>query len=541
MDCWGLRVSIWVLLVLNLVCCSRGIDEYYVNCGSSSNVTLGNITYVADRSASRFLSTPQDILADSNSNSISPDSPVYRTARIFTGPSRYTFPITQSGRHWIRLHFLPFVYQTYNMSSASFNVFSQSNPLLTRFTLSGGASVREYSVNISTRDLVITFSPLGNSFAYVNALEVVSVPDGLIRDAAELVSSGTFTGLVNQAFETVARVNMGGPLVSLVNDTLGRTWVSDYRFLSNPQVSTNRSNIPAVQYEAGFATQTNAPPTVYGTCTKMNSDDNPNSNFNVTWGFPVDPGFQYLIRLHFCDIVSTAANELLFHVYIDTARVLQDFDLITQVQHLATAYYRDFVTQSHVRGTLNISIGPSSRAGYPDAFLSGVEIMKMNNSEGSLAGTSTLPSFGHSSTNVGMIVGVCVGVAVVVILVIVGVLFFVRRKRRMDRLNSKTWVPISINGTFSHTMGSATGTTVSVGSNMSYRIPFVALQEATNNVDKSWVIGVGLAFGKVYKGFLNDDLKVAVKRGNPRSQQGLAEFRTEIEMLSQFRHRHLSP
>ncbi|KAE8664980.1 putative NOT transcription complex subunit VIP2 [Hibiscus syriacus] len=67
---------------------------------------------------------------------------------------------------------------------------------------------------------------------------------------------------------------------------------------------------------------------------------------------------------------------------------------------------------------------------------------------------------------------------------------------------------------------------------------FLAVQEAINNFDESWVIGIG-GFGKVYKGELNDGTKVAVKRGNPRSQQGLAEFQTEIEMLSQFRHRHL--
>ncbi|KAI3450475.1 hypothetical protein Pfo_007140 [Paulownia fortunei] len=533
MGCGVLRFSIWVLLILNLVCCSRGfdpVDKYYVNCGSSSDVVVGNITYVADRSASGFLSTPQDIFADSNLNSITPseDSQLYRTARIFTGPSRYTFSIRQGGRHWIRLHLYPFVYQNYDMKSASFSVFSQKTTLLSDFSPQN-ASVKEYSVNVASGDLVITFSPSTNSFAYVNALEVVSVPDDLIRDDASLFNPPrSFNGLVTQALETVARVNMGGPLVSLVNDTLGRTWVSDRSFLLYPNLATNVSNIPAVRYPQGGATSDAAPQTVYGTCTKMNSEGDPRSNFNVTWGFKVDQGFQYLIRLHFCDIVSSAANQLLFNVYIDT--FLNG--------RLATAFFMDFVTPSMDGNSLSISIGPSPRSSYPDALLNGLEIMKISNSN-SLSGASILPKFPGSKKKVGMIVGISVGVPVA--LIVIGVLFFMQRRRKQERLgHSKTWVPISVNGGTSHTMGSkySTGTTVSVGSNLSYRIPFAAVQEATNNFDESWVIGIG-GFGKVYKGVLNDGTKVAVKRGNPRSQQGLAEFRTEIEMLSQFRHRHL--
>ncbi|KAE8680492.1 Receptor-like protein kinase THESEUS 1 [Hibiscus syriacus] len=223
--------------------------------------------------------------------------------------------------------------------------------------------------------------------------------------------------------------------------------------------------------------------------------------------------------------------------------VVGDLDLSTYlVNVLAAAYYMDYVTESATSNKLQVSIGPSNLHGtYPDAILNGLEIMKMNNSDGSLSGLGTISGSSSSSKkNVGAIVGVSVGVAAGVLLA--GVLFMLCRKRRQllrQRL-SKTWVPFSINGGTSHTMGSkySKGTTVSINSNMSYHVPFLAVQEATNNFDESWVIGIG-GFGKVYKGELNDGTKVAVKRGNPQSQQGLAEFQTEIEMLSQFRHRHL--
>lgn len=54
------------------------------------------------------------------------------------------------------------------------------------------------------------------------------------------------------------------------------------------------------------------------------------------------------------------------------------------------------------------------------------------------------------------------------------------------------------------------------------------------------VIGVG-GFGKVYRGVMQDGTKVAIKRrnGHLSSGQGLSEFQTEIEVLSNVRHRHL--
>ncbi|KAM7462721.1 hypothetical protein LguiA_030842 [Lonicera macranthoides] len=61
----------------------------------------------------------------------------------------------------------------------------------------------------------------------------------------------------------------------------------------------------------------------------------------------------------------------------------------------------------------------------------------------------------------------------------------------------------------------------------------------THNFDESLVIGQG-GFGKVYKGVIdNETIVVAVKRLSSTSKQGDSEFRTEIEMLSKFRHTHI--
>ncbi|KAK8683546.1 hypothetical protein V6N13_039605 [Hibiscus sabdariffa] len=477
MGCKVFESLFWVSSILCLALFARGFtpaDNFLIDCGSPSNTTVGDRVFMADNLASKLLSAPENVLGNtSKSVTSSDDSPLYQTARIFTGVSKYTFSISRPGRHWIRLYFYPFAYASYNMSMAKFDVFTDNHGLLSSFSVQS-LLVKEFSVNVTANSLAITFSPSGNSFAFINALEVVSVPDQLIPDTAGSVqSSVSFQGLTRQALETVARVNMGGPTVSFENDTLWRTWVPDQRFLVEKNLALSVSNIGAVKYVAGGSTEDIAPNSVYGTCTRMNSVNDSSSNFNVTWEFDVDPGFQYLVRFHFCDIVSEALNQLYFDVFIDSSMVVQDLDLSTyMVNVLAAAYYMDYVTQSATSNKLRVSIGPTNIQGtYPDAILNGLEIMKMNNSDGSLSGLGTIDSSSSSSKkNVGAIVGVSVGVASGVLLA--GVLFMLCRKRRRlarQRL-SKTWVPFSINGGTSHTMGSkySKGTTVSIDSNMSY-------------------------------------------------------------------------
>uniref|UniRef100_A0A2P2KR40 Kinase family protein n=1 Tax=Rhizophora mucronata TaxID=61149 RepID=A0A2P2KR40_RHIMU len=547
MDNRGSNCLYWFLSILSLACLSRGYtpaDNYLIDCGSSTDTTVGNRVFLADSSASKLLSTPKEILAStSTSVTSSNDSLLYQTARILNGTSKYTFSISQPGRHWIRLYFYPFVYSSYNMSMSSFDVSTQNHVLLSNFSPKTYA-VKEFCVNVTSSNLVVTFTPSNNLLAFLNALEVVSVPDALLNNEPSTVNPvGKFQDLPWQALETVFRVNMGGPAVSMENDTLGRTWVPDQNFLVQDDVVKDISNIKAVQYVTGMATQDIAPPVVYGTAARMNSSGDPNSNFNVTWKFSVDPAYRYLVRFHFCDL-SKMLNELYFNVYIDSWLLVDGLDLSSVSNNiLGAAYYMDYITAPTISDKLIVSVGPthSVSGAYPDAILNGLEIMKMNNSMGSLDGPVLVVSDTSSNNkDVHKIVGSTIGA--VAALVLAGGLFMFIRKRRKQagKGHSKTWIPLSISGGTSHTLGSkySNGTTTSLTSNTGYRIPFAAVQEATNNFDESLVIGIG-GFGKVYEGVLSEGTKVAVKRGNPRSQQGLSEFQTEIEMLSQFRHRHL--
>ncbi|VVB13194.1 unnamed protein product [Arabis nemorensis] len=531
-----------VLTISCLICICHGFtppDNYLINCGSPDNSTVMDRVFMSDKLASNLLTSPKEILASQDSNS---GPGIYLTARVFTGVSTYKFSITR-GRHWVRLHFDPFDYQNFQMGSAKFAVSSQTHVLLSDFTVKKRI-VKEYSLNVTTDDLVLTFTPSGSSFAFVNAIEVISVPDTLITASPKFIgNSATFQqSMSSQALETIHRVNMGGPLVTPNNDTLTRTWQPDSDFLLEKNLAKTVSKPAAVKFVPSYATEDTAPRTVYGTCTEMNSVDNPSSNFNVTWEFEVDPGFQYYFRFHFCDIVSLSLNQLYFDVYVDSLVAVLNVDLSTYVNTLAGAYSMDFVTQSP-KGTnkIRVSIGPSAlNTDYPNAIVNGLEIMKMNNSKGQLSIGTFVPGSSPSTKqkNVGLIIGATIGPLLA--LVFLGSCFFVlfkKRKRSQDG-HSKTWMPFSINGTSGGSKYSNGTTLTSITTNANYRIPFAAVKDATNNFDESRNIGVG-GFGKVYKGELNDGTKVAVKRGNPKSQQGLAEFRTEIEMLSQFRHRHL--
>lgn len=529
-------------------------DNYLIDCGSKNNITVGERSFSADIPSLYLSIAPnEEIFANTSSSNLQVPSAIYLTARVFTQQSSYTFSIQQKGRHWVRLHFFPFSYQKYNLTSAIFSIATQDFGLLYNFQIQNSSHVlKEYLINVTEDTLVLTFIPSNNSLAFVNAIEVVSVPDNLVSDTAQAVPlPNTYSGLSEHAFETIYRLNMGGPLITPDNDTLGRYWDPDTSFLVLSSSAKNVSiSTDSVVYQ-GLATSEIAPNQVYATAEEMATASVSNQNFNISWWFTVDPEYQYFIRMHFCDIVSSTLNQLYFNVYINNDNVLNDFDLSTETQNtLAAAYYTDFVVVNISTGSKNlfVKVGPSLDIHIDNAhnaILNGLEIMKMSNSKRSLDGSFSPNSSIGSKRNskVGPIVGSVVGVFVALGLLTV-IYFFCCCPRSHTKLSTITWLPLPLYGGHSETIGSK-GSKVSAGSHASSgpsslgrHFTFAEIQEATKSFDESLILGVG-GFGKVFEGILEDGTKVAVKRGNRSSEQGIAEFRTEIEMLSKLRHRHL--
>ena len=528
------------------------VDNYLIACGSSRNVNFQGRIFVPDSEhSSLVLKIDNSSIASSNS---SVPSPIYQSARVFSGISSYKFEIEQKGRHWLRLYFYTLPKSGQSLKSALMSVVTDNFVLLNSFTFNnynGSYMSKEYAINVTSNTLTITFIPLNNSIAFINAIEVVSIPDEVLPDQAlALNPTAPFSGLSELALETVYRLNMGGPLLTAQNDTLGRTWENDVKYLHVNSSAVNVSVNPAnIKYPTSVTPET-APNLVYASAEMMGNANVPVVNFNITWVFTVDRNFTYFVRVHFCDIVSMSLNTLVFNLFINDDTALPSLDLSSITNDLSVPYYKDYVSNSSVDSdTLTVSVGPDTMADTTNATINGLEIMKISNKfrslDGRLSVESLLPRSPSNNRNIGIIVGSIVGAVAVMVGIGLCYCFLVARKSKTTQ-QGHPWLPLPLYGN-SQTMTkmsttsqkSGTASCISLASSHLGRLfMFQEIMDATNKFDESLLLGVG-GFGRVYKGTLEDGTKVAVKRGNPRSEQGIAEFRTEIEMLSKLRHRHL--
>ncbi|CAA7392354.1 unnamed protein product [Spirodela intermedia] len=556
------------------------VDSYRIACGSPQKLTVHGQEFLPDTERSSFSlkSSGDGALSAAAAAAASLPSPIYQSLRFFPEPASYRFEIRRQGRHWVRLYFSPIAGagSGHDLTAASITVVAGDFVLLQGFVFRGsGASfvAKEYSLNLTAGELVLTFLPSNGSVSFVNGIEVVSAPDELIADeAAALPAAAAVAGLSELSLETVFRLNVGGPPVTPENDTLGRTWESDEGYLHvNSSAARVAVDPAAIRYpEGGGLTTETAPRWVYATADAMSDANVTGSNFNITWVFAVDPGFRYVARLHFCDIVSKSMNNLVFNVYVNADLAIPSLDLSALKGALAVPYYRDFVcnassSSSNGRGggELTVSVGPDPMADLSNAILNGLEVMKISNGAGSLGGAASarelLPEEAPQRRRRALIVAAAAGCSAALALAALcgGCCVLLRRRSRRAGGAPHPWLPLPLyggGGLHSYSASKAStaaasgksggGATAASGASLASAaargrvFSFQEICDATSRFDEALLLGVG-GFGKVYRGALEDGTKVAVKRGNPRSEQGLAEFHTEIQMLSKLRHRHL--
>ncbi|WJX73389.1 Receptor-like protein kinase THESEUS 1 [Trifolium repens] len=485
-------------------------DNYLIACGSSKSINFQDRVFVPDsQHSSLVLKTGNSIVVASSNSSVVP-SPIYQSARIFSEKGSYRFDV-QQGRHWIRLYFYPLPNTSHNLTSASITVVSDDFVLLSNFTFrnySGSYMFREYAVNVTSDSLTVTFIPLNGSVAFVNAIEVVSMPDDLFVDQALSLSPlAPFSGLSELAFETVYRLNIGGTLLTAENDTLGRTWENDQKYLHVNSSVTNVSASPSsIRYRPGVTAET-APNWVYATAEAMGDANVANSNFNITWVFDVDPSFSYFVRLHFCDIMSKAMNTLVFNVFINTDIAIGSLDLSSMTNDLAVPYFKDFVSNASSDNTLTVSVGPDTMADITNATMSGLEIMKISNALKSLDGLSSvkslLPSSKSNMNKIGIIAGSAAGALVA--LAFVGLCFFLLagRNSKSPQEGGHSWLPLPLYGNsqtmtkMSTTSQKSGGTASFISStNLGRFFTFQEILDATNKFDEKLLLGVG-GFGRL--------------------------------------------
>ncbi|KAL9325090.1 hypothetical protein ACSQ67_005735 [Phaseolus vulgaris] len=428
--CSGYIVILYLLNLQLVAVADNGsyvpTENIVLNCGSSTSEFVqydgrnwsGDIVspYVPSNADTKSL-----VVRAPNTLQSIPEAP-YMTARIFHSQFTYTFNVTP-GPKFIRLHFYPASYMDLNISNAFLSVSAANFTLLHNFSASLNAEyynlayfMKEFIVHVSGSVLQLTFSPSYNAsraFAFVNGIEVVSMPLNLYMrgdDGDPLPLVGHDNKVVNiyndSAMETLYRVNVGGEQIPSKYDTgMFRTWDTDEVYLFGA-IGLQPCNMSMLVLYSDDAPPYSAPADVYRTSRSMGPSDYGlvNLNYNMTWFFPVDSGFLYLVRLHFCEIDQqdlTKINQVVFTVFLNNQTAEEEADVIGWGGgEPGVAVHRDYVVMvPHVnegKQDLWLDLHPYQKAKpmYYNAFLNGVEIFKLSNfGDKSLAGLNPPKSF----------------------------------------------------------------------------------------------------------------------------------------------------
>ncbi|KAM0937279.1 putative non-specific serine/threonine protein kinase [Dioscorea sansibarensis] len=405
MKCHGLLFVV-ILFVHSNVGEAQG-NALFIDCGSNSSTNADGRKWIGDISpVENFTLTYPGIVAfiDTVDGELTYGS-LYRTARFFNATSTYKISVFP-GTYFVRLHFFPFSFRSFNFNESAFDVSANSLKLVSAFDVPGEISwkntrtmskfsslIKEYFLNISSNQLEIVFVPKSGFFAFVNAIEIVPVIDQLFVDTVSRVGGNglkTDLNLAERGMETMFRLNVGVSASDSSEDKLmwGK-WQSDETYMFSVNAASILSNRSSISYSNNDSFV--APLLVYETARIMTDNGVAEKRFNMSWKFDVDPNFDYLIRLHFCEFICDKPNQRLFKIYINNKTAAEDYDVFAQAGGINKAYHQDYMDSvSQQTDTLWVQLGPDPLTGSPstDAFLNGMEIFKLSRN-GDLAHASS--------------------------------------------------------------------------------------------------------------------------------------------------------
>nr|POF06700.1 receptor-like protein kinase anxur1 [Quercus suber] len=446
----------------------KPVENIALDCGFSGNsTTLDLRTWFGD------INSTYSPLDPHNSSVIStaPQSRTaglqvpYNTVRFSRSEFSYVFSVT-SGQKFIRFYFYPASYPNFDSSKAYFSVNAGPFTLLRNFSAALTADAlhlerfsKEFCVNVGDeKTLNITFTPRPDSYAFINGIEVVSMPPNLYYTAAGYIGHVQPYRIENNtALETEYRVNVGGRSISPAEDTTGmyRSWLSDNVYL----VVNDHSVLPvntSISLMFNKIPNYTAPEEVYKTARTMGTNKTNNKLYNLTWEFSVDSGFFYMVRLHFCEFQPeiNGSSQRVFYIYIANQTIAPaGVDVIQWSGGKGIPTCVDYVVpmlgklnQKKMNLSVALQANPDDQqTAYTDAILNGLEIFKINTTGGNLAGSNPDPTPTSSpppliqpptgrkvnkTTKIGIISGVVSGISL--IFFIVGFLIFRRCKRVKD-------------------------------------------------------------------------------------------------------------
>ncbi|CAL5208442.1 unnamed protein product [Lathyrus oleraceus] len=576
----SMRKSLCVLLVIFyvpiLLHAQNKVEPLILGCGMSENggKDPDGRQWSPD---DKYLSGPNSIASRASFQDPSLTSEIpYMTARIFTAEATYKFPIQPTKRYWLRLHFYPTVYNNFNPADSYFSVKANNVILLNNFSssitcqaLSQAYIDKEYALApLDADELSLTFKPSdkhNGAFAFINGIQLIEMPDLLLKSPSLVGYADQTADTTGFHLQTMFRINVGGQYISPAQDSgLSRTWYDDTPYIYGASTGVTNSIAKDVKIDYQTMPQYIAPAEVFSTYRSMGGDKDLNMKYNLTWIFQVDPNSMYLIRLHFCDFYYSKMNQIVFNIFINNQTAEDMADVIGWAGGKGMTTYKDYVIYVHNEAgedQLWLALSPAAKLKpeFYDALLNGVEIFKLNQTD--LSGPNPNLSdmmIKHeekertfqkkkSHTTTFAIGGAAGGAAGFALVAAICVAVHQRKKRAPGSYtnNTSSWLPLYGNSHTSGTKSTGSGkSTMGSGANLAMAqglCRYFSLQEmiqATKNFDEANVIGVG-GFGKVYKGVIDNGVKVAIKRSNPQSEQGVNEFQTEIEMLSKLRHKHL--